>query len=116
MRVFALVTLLSATTSAAAPPAEAPAGSAPAAERVLPGGRGDGRECRNRFQVTPADTLAPPGPRVLTDLPPGDTVLAVYKEVEGCMEPVIVRYGDGRGPSSASLPAKPSAPRARLYR
>lgn len=115
MRILALATFACATSLAAAPPAKAPGAAAPAIDRVLPGGRIDGRECRKR-EVTPAGAIEAPRPQNLAELPPGDTILAVYKEVEGCMEPVIVRYGDGRGPDAVSPPAEPQRPQARLYR
>jgi hypothetical protein len=51
----------------------------------------------------------------LGELPPGDIILSVYNHVEGCMEPVIVRYGDGRGPVPSAQP-EPQRPRARLWR
>jgi hypothetical protein len=112
MRVLVLATVAFAATSHAAPPVPGPAASAPEAVRVLPGGRITGRECRDRFQVIPADARTPSRPRVLTELPPGDTILAVYKEVDGCMEPLIVRYGDGRRLGAGSAPAS-QAPRHR---
>lgn len=34
-------------------------------------------------------------PRKLGELPPADHVLAVYREVDRCPAPVIVRYGIG---------------------
>lgn len=60
-----------------------------------------------------ADTRQRAESRKLGELPPGDTLLAVYNQVEGCMEPLIVRYGEGRAP--ASPPPEP-LPRARLWR
>ena len=61
-----------------------------------------------------ADTPQRAESRKLGELPPGDTLLAVYNQVEGCMEPVIVRYGDGRAPAPSQ--AEPQRPRARLWR
>ena len=51
--------------------------------------------------------LAKPGeaPRAnkLVELPPGDLLLTVVREEDGCQKPVIVRYGIG----SNRAPAKP---------
>jgi hypothetical protein len=52
--------------------------------------------------------------RKLGELPPGDTILAVYDRVGGCLEPRIVRYGDGRAPEQSQ--PEPPRPRARLWR
>lgn len=71
--------------------------------------------CRTRPDVIPAGTLEPPAPHRLVDQPPGDTILAVYREVDGCPVPVIVRYGDGRGPDPTAPTARPRV-QARLYR
>ena len=114
MRILILATLLSATSSVAAPAGprvyEPPVGS----ERAMPAGPGRVAGCRDRLQVIPADTPSPPAASRLVDLPPGDTILAVYREREdGCLDPVIVRYGDGRPSPAAPESARP---RARLYR
>jgi hypothetical protein len=53
--------------------------------------------------------------RKLGELPPGDTLLAVYDNVDGCLEPRIVRYGDGRA-SAPSVQPEPQRPRARVWR
>jgi hypothetical protein len=49
----------------------------------------------------------------LDELPQGDVILSVYNEVDGCMAPVIVRYGEPRGP--AAFRSEPVRPRARVW-
>ena len=94
MRLVILAAMVIAMPASAAPPPPG-AAQAPASRPVEPV-RIELPQCRIRFNVVPADLPAPPPVRRLGELPPGDTVLAVYREVEGCPEPVIVRYGDGR--------------------
>ena len=93
MPLLILPLILAALPAAAAPPAA---------------------ETCKRPDIHQAETPKRAESRKLGELPPGDTLLAVYNQVEGCMEPVIVRYGDGR----ASAPARPEPPRprARLWR
>ena len=67
-----------------------------------------------RADLHRAETPKPAQSRKLGELPPGDLILSVYNQVEGCMEPVIVRYGDGRGPAPAA--PEPVRPRARIFR
>jgi hypothetical protein len=68
-------------------------------------------ECR-RPDVTLADAPRRPEARRLGELPDGDLLLGVYREVDGCMEPVIVRFGEGRGPAAEARPeARMPAPR-----
>ena len=54
----------------------------------------------------------------LDELPPANLMLAVVREVEGCNEPVIVRYGyrTGFGAPRAPEAEAPTVPRAKLYR
>jgi hypothetical protein len=49
--------------------------------------------------------------RRLDELPPGNLILAVMREVDGCVEPVIVRYGYGLGSG-----APPSRAKGKIYR
>ena len=51
------------------------------------------RECR-RPNVHPAEGKKGKFNR-LGELPPGDLVLTVYRDVDGCPDPVIVRQGYG---------------------
>ncbi|HEY0149064.1 MAG TPA: hypothetical protein VGB70_08655 [Allosphingosinicella sp.] len=68
-----------------------------------------------RPDVHQAETPKPAKSSKLGELPPGDLILSVYNQVDGCMEPVIVRYGDGRSPGAA--PAQELVrPRARVWR
>jgi hypothetical protein len=79
MRIFATIALafLPIASSAAAPPAK------PACDRFPP--------------VHHAGALreAPPPSQRLDRLPPGDLHLTVERQVDGCREPVIVRYNIG---------------------
>jgi hypothetical protein len=52
--------------------------------------------------------------RRLGELPPGDTILSVYDNVGGCLEPRIVRYGGGRAPTRSQ--PEPVRPRAGVWR
>ena len=67
-----------------------------------------------RADVHEAETPKPAQSRKLGELPPGDTLFAVYNQVEGCMEPVIVRSGDGRVPARGQ--PEPQRPAARVWR
>ena len=100
MRLLILPPVLLALPASAAPNAAAPT-------------RPTTDTCR-RPDVQQAQSPERAGSRKLGELPPGDTLLAVYNQVEGCMEPVIVRYGDGRAPAAAS--PEPVRPRARFWR
>ena len=96
MRLLILPLILSALPASAAAPTRAP-----------------GDSCK-RADLHQAETPKQPRSSKLGDLPPGDLILSVYNQVDGCMEPVIVRYGDGRGPAPAAL--EPERPRARIFR
>ena len=98
MRLLILPLVLAALPASAAPPA-APRATADTCKRA---------------DLHHAETPKRAESRKLGELPPGDTLLAVYNQVEGCMEPVIVRYGDGRAPAPAS--PEPQRPRARVWR
>jgi hypothetical protein len=100
MRLLILPLMLAALPASAAPPAAPSTGTA-------------GDTCK-RADLHQAETPRRAESRKLGELPPGDTLFAVYNQVEGCMEPVIVRYGDGRAPAPAQ--AEPQRPRARIWR
>ena len=52
----------------------------------------------------------------LGELPPAQLMLTVYREVDGCSEPVIVRHGYGLGaPPARERDAGPVMPRARRW-
>ena len=52
----------------------------------------------------------------LGELPPAQLMLTVYREVDGCSEPVIVRHGYGLGaPAARDRDAVPVMPRARRW-
>ena len=70
----------------------------------------------DRADIHWAENVRDPVARRLTELPPGDTILAVYREREdGCIDPVIVRYGDGRRPVRGPAPDA-VRPRPRMWR
>ncbi len=51
----------------------------------------------------------------LGELPPGQLELTVVREVEGCNEPVIVRYGYGLAAPARESETAPVMPRARRW-
>jgi hypothetical protein len=54
------------------------------------------RECRRHdLQQATRGIDPPPSPRRLDQLPPGNLELAVQRQVDGCIEPTIIRYGVG---------------------
>jgi len=56
-----------------------------------------------RPDVHQARPAAPIRPRTLIELPPGNLELAVYRQIDGCQTPVIVRQNVG----AVSGPARP---------
>ncbi|HEY0086574.1 MAG TPA: hypothetical protein VGB65_11770 [Allosphingosinicella sp.] len=111
MRLLLLPLLIAALPAAAAPrdPARLEVGKSPEA----PMGRFRQDSCK-RPEVHQAEAPKPAESRKLGELPPGDLILTVYREVDGCIDPLIVRYGDGRAPAPAA-PPEPVRPRARLW-
>jgi hypothetical protein len=112
MRLLVLPLLLAVPLpSSAAPPApQRDVETAP----LQSGSQPSTAACR-RPDVILAD--APPGSEAkrLGELPDGDLILSVYREVDGCMAPVIVRYGEGRGTASET-PRGQGAPAPRVWR
>jgi hypothetical protein len=108
MRLLILPLMLAALPASAAPR------EVPAAQFDDPVARASGDTCK-RADLHQAERPKPARSRKLGELPPGDVILSVYNQVDGCMEPVIVRYGDGRAPAPAGQP-EPVRPRARLWR
>jgi len=111
MRVLLLPLLLAALPAAAAPrdSVRVEVGRSPAG----PIGRLRQDSCK-RPDVHQAEAPKAAESRKLGELPPGDLILTVYREVDGCIDPLIVRYGDGRAPAPAT-PPEPVRPRARLW-
>jgi hypothetical protein len=94
-----------------------PAAAAPDEARVPPrvqSSAGPLSDTCKRPDLHQAETPRAAETRKLGELPPGDVILSVYNQVDGCMEPVIVRYGDGRAPMPPS--PEPQRPRARVWR
>jgi hypothetical protein len=108
MRLLTLPLILAALPASAAPT------EAPAVQFADPVARPPSDTCK-RPDLHQAETPKPARGQKLGELPPGDLILSVYNQVDGCMEPVIVRYGDGRAPAPAGQP-EPARPGARLWR
>jgi hypothetical protein len=110
MRLLFLPLLLTALPAAASPQeavriVEGKQPGDPAMQPIL--------DACKRADVHEAEAPKPAESRKLGELPPGDVILSVYTQVGGCMEPMIVRYGEGRGPAPAA--PEPVRPRARLW-
>lgn len=91
MRLLILAAALAAPSSSPASPQPA---ARPSAQALPAPGLVSGRECR-RPEAVMARTPAAPQAKSLGELPPANLMLAVYNEVDGCMEPRVVRYGVG---------------------
>ena len=110
MRLLILPLILTALPASAMPK---PPSEAPAVERIDPIARPLSGTCR-RPEVHQAKTPRPAESSKLGELPDGELILSVYNEVDGCMAPVIVRYGEGRSPAPAA--PEPVRPRAQVWR
>jgi hypothetical protein len=84
IRPLVLVAFLSATASAAQPPAPAP-----------PARTGEGAWCDNETRVRHAGEDARGEARRLDRLPPGSLYHAVWRQHGQCVGPVLVREGYG---------------------
>jgi hypothetical protein len=62
-------------------------------------------DCR-RPGIHPAEMINKGEFSRLGELPPGQLVLTVFREVDGCPEPLIVRQGYGFGPGSCGSPRR----------
>lgn len=98
--------LISGSAAAADPPPRA----APPAGILSPDAKNSatGQPCQ-RSNVVPARPGESPRPNRLGELPPGDVVLAVLRQEDGCYKPVIVRYGVGT--NAAPAPQERRQPR-----
>jgi hypothetical protein len=65
-----------------------------------------GERCQ-RSDVILAQPREVPRANKLTELPPGDLVLTVVREENGCQKPVIVRYGIGSNSAPPQRPLRP---------
>ena len=110
--IFALAALaLPFASSAAHGPASTTTTTAsPLTPGVTPLG---GPGCR-RLEVHPADTRSGGKVNRLGELPPGQLVLTVFRQVDGCHEPVIV--GQGYGFGAPARERKPVLPPVRARR
>ena len=65
--------------------------------------------------VHPADSPPKAELKRLDELPPANMVLAVVREVDGCIDPVIVRYGIGAGSDLSAPPVADSPVRPKRW-
>ncbi len=79
-------------------------------------GFGSNRDCPSDPRLHPVDSSGKAEFSPLGELPPGALSLAVMREVDGCHEPVVVRYGYGGVPSKADEAVPPRRPRPLLRR
>ena len=96
MRVtpFMLAAFLSAATSAAQPPPSSP----PRPDAPPPPMPGTGAAwCDGQIRPRHAGERPRAEARRLDELPPGDLYLTVWRRVDGCVGPVLVRQGYGGG-------------------
>ena len=91
-----------ATTVIAALLAAAPATSTTTAP-VAPAGH-----CDASYGLHRADTAAATRFRLLGDLPPADLILTVYREIDRCPAPIIVRANIGAPAPAIPPPDRPS--------
>ncbi len=106
--------LLIALAAIAVPLASTPAHTPSAEEarvRPLGGARSD---CR-RADLYPADSAIKGRFNRLGELPPGELVLTVYREVDGCPDPLIVRQGYGFGEPGGEPSSQTGRPKARRW-
>jgi len=68
-----------------------------------------GQKCTDdpRLRFTHDESPGTSKPKNLGELPPGNLQLAVMRSVDGCVEPVIVRYGFGGEPAAEKPRAAP---------
>ena len=86
------------------------AGAPAAAQPVAPGqprSVSPGRDCYGSI-FRYADENKKTRPQRLGELPPGNLILGVVRDIAGCQRPVVVRYGIGAGGTE-----RPRAPRPR---
>ena len=108
MRALLLMSFLAVPASAASTPlfsppnASEPIVSAPAADRsvINPNQRDASGLCPPTASQMAADRVRQSGGRdlfhKLTELPPANGYVAVYRRVDGCEAPIVVKYGLGR--------------------
>ncbi len=93
MRLLLATSLLALLAGAAATQSRSPQAASPQAEAAQPSAKPVCLNRDNRQAMLPA---TPPRPRRLDELPSGNLERAVQREVDGCIEPVIVRYDFAR--------------------
>lgn len=93
-----------------------PVVGAPPASALAPGARNrvTGELCQPALSI-PAARRGTPSSKKLGELPPGNMMLTVVREVDGCMTPVIVRQGlSGSGASGKAKPPRRASGASRL--
>ena len=85
-----LLILAAAPLAASATAAPAPPSDYPQVRNAI-----ERRHCAGRANVHPADSIRQTKPQRLGELPPGQMMLTVWREVDGCPVPVIAgqRFG-----------------------
>lgn len=87
MRLLLLTALTTVATASAAAPATTAKLSHPLKATAA----------ENCQRTTSHHAVLRPGPRKLTELPPANMYAAVYRRIEGCEVPLVVRYNvEGR--------------------
>ena len=109
-----LAVFVSATTEPPQPPAGAKPQSVPF--QSVRAGLGAKQDCPGNPEVRMGDSASEAEFSRLGELPPGALSLAVVREVDGCAQPVVVRYGYGAVRSKDDESAPPKRPRAVLRR
>lgn len=85
--IVVLALILPAASSAEAPPPPPDAVKSTSPARI----------CNDPFKLRPTREPRAVKPRRLDELPPANLYLAVVDEVDGCIEPRLVRQGIGAG-------------------
>ncbi len=102
--------LISTGAPAAGPPAAQSPPGASAGAVPMAGNKASSSNCQ-RSDVIPAARSKPPRANKLGELPPGNVVMTVMREVDGCHKPVIVRYGIGSDGGTERQKARSRPPR-----
>ena len=114
--ILTVALLIPASSPAVGPqaPAEtkAPAAQAPGTQPMA----GLGTGICTRPDLLPAQEAGALRAKPRGELPPGELRLAVMREIDGCQEPVIVRYGFGGKQVGPPQEAPGVRPRAKLHR
>ena len=101
MRILAVSLLILLPAAAGAADVTAPVTISDAAQvAVIPKGviSPSGANCPQATNYYAYQDGKPLTPQKLTELPPGNAYIAVYRrDANGCEKPIVVKYGVGRG-------------------